>query len=166
MSAISIEITKGKMLKDGKVVEIEFTKRSSDESKPAKCSEEHTDLPHDDLKRAFAALAPHAAICGGFISSAKLKSIEKMSAEDVASFSVTGCTVVGDNEGVIISAHKSHNLGSTGFNTPIIRFNAEGEKAYAFAEELELAVSKWKEEMNLYLGGKFWEDPQMKLELN
>lgn len=142
MSALHIEITKGKMLKDGKVVEIEFTKRSSEEGKPAKCSEEHTDLPHDDLKKAFAALAAHAAICGGFISGAKVKSIEKMAAEDIASFSVTGFTITGDNEGVIISAHKSHSLGSTGFNTPNIRFNADGDKAYAFAEELQAAVEE------------------------
>ncbi len=162
-----ITITKGKLLKGDKI-EVEYTKQENSASKPAKCSEEHVDPPHDDLKTAFAALAIHAALLGEFVAISAVKDISKPDAKHSKDFTVTGFTITGgdDDEGVILTAHKTLRSGkSLGFNTPIIRFEDESNTAYPFMEQLETAINECKDQLREYLNGKYAPDPQQKLDL-
>lgn len=164
MSAI-IQIHKGKLLEDNKKVEVHVTRRLNDDSKPSKCKEEYEDRPNDDLIKAFALLEIHAAVGFNIIKSSEVKNIKKFPKEFTENIHVTGFTITGNMDGVIISAQQKGEYGSGGFNTPTLRFKSEGEKAYPFGEDLKAAAEKCKEEMALYLGGKFWIDPQGKLDL-
>jgi hypothetical protein len=155
-----LTITSGKILKGDKV-EISFSKRDSADAQPAECNETHKDTPHPDLHAAFKALIPHAAIVGGFCTSKDVKKIDKpANEEELASFNVSSFSIQGEDESVIITAQKSTTYGSTGFNTPRIRFDSE---TYAFTKELVAAIELCKDEWVKYLNGKFAANPQQDL---
>lgn len=160
-----IEITKGKLLKGDKV-EIEYTKRDSPDSKPAECSEKHTDPPRPEFKKAFANLAIHAALIGEFIPLTHIDDLtDPRAAED---FNVSGFTCIGEDEdaGVILTAQKTLKSGKTlGFNTPIIRFNDISENPYPRLDELLNSIDLCRAELKLYLSGKHAPDPQLSLDL-
>lgn len=151
-----ITISKGKILKGDKI-EITYTRQDSNIAKPVECNETHSDAPHPDLIAAFASLKVHAAIAGGFISSKLIKDANDPVHEDMNTISVSGFTIVGDDEGVIITAQRHTVYGSTGFNTPTIRFASD---SYPFTKELETHLGTVKDEFREYLNGKFAPDPQ------
>lgn len=161
-----IIITKGKLLKGDKI-EVEYTKQESNTSKPAQCSEQHSDPPHDDLKKAFAALSIHAALLGEFVATTAVKDIQNPEAKLFKDFTVTGFTITGadDDEGVILTAHKTLKSGKTlGFNTPVTRFEDSGNTAYAFSNKLSDAIDECKDRLRDYLNGTFAPDPQSSLQ--
>lgn len=158
----NLTITKGKLLK-GDRVEIQYLKNNGIESKPAECSEIHKSPPHIDLKKAFDSLIIHSCLVGEFIPLQAIKDINNPDPEQVKDFTVTGFTVVGEDldEGVILSARKTLKSGKTlGYNCPKILFNSETETTYDFADDLALCIAGCRDELQLYLGGKFAPDPQ------
>lgn len=161
---MSIEINKGKLLKND-IVEVSFIKQNLKKgSKPAKCNEEHADPPHPDLRKAFKSLNIHAAMIGEFVSPMKVKDIEDVDEELAQDFSVTGFTLVGDDleAGVILSARKTLKTGKTmGFNTPIQHFEDPADNPYPFCDNLLECISKCKSELKQYLEGKFAPNPQL-----
>lgn len=162
-----ITITKGKLLK-GDLIQIEYLKTDSSESKPAECSEKHTEPPHNDLKKAFKSLAIHSALLCEFIPVASIADIKKPDQELTKNFNVTGFTIVGEDEveGVILSARKTLKSGKTmGFNSAKIMFNDESETAYEFVEDLEQSIGLCKDELRNFLDGKHGDDVQGKLDL-
>lgn len=164
----SIEITKGKMLK-GDIITIEYLKKDGD-SKPAECSEKHSDPPRQQFKDAFNSLAIHAALLGEFIALTKIDDITEVDIELSKDYNCSGFTVIAsgdDDEGVILTAQKTLKNGKIlGFNTPTTRFNDESDNAYPYLDELAESVDTCKYEIREYLNGKHAVDPQLKLELN
>jgi hypothetical protein len=164
----TIEITKGKLLK-GDVVQIEYFKSDGAESKPAECSEKHTDPPRKELKDAFNSLAIHAALIGEFIPLTSVKDISHPDQEIIVDYNVSGFTIVAsgdEDEGVILTAQKTLKNGKMlGFNTPTMRFNDASDNAYPYLDQLAKSVELCKHEMMEYLSGKHAVDPQLKLEL-
>lgn len=163
-----IEILKGKLLK-GDIVQIEYLKTDSPDSKPAEVSEKHTDPPRQKFKDAFDALCIHAALIGEFIPLTAISDIANIDAEVTTDYNVSGFTVVasGDHdEGVIITAQKTLKNGkSLGFNTPTTRYNDESENCYPYLDELAVSVDLCKQEVREYLNGNYAVDPQLKLDL-
>lgn len=157
-----IIITKGKLLKNDKL-EVEYQKSDSSESKPAECSEKHTAPPHKDLKNAFESLRVHVALLGEFISLSSVSKVKKPDPEIINKFNVSGFTIIGDNEGVILSAQKQLKNGALGFNTPIVRFESDSEDVYPYMDLLIETIEACKEELIEYLNGKHAPDPQQKL---
>lgn len=163
-----ITITKGKLLKGDKI-EVDYTKKDSSDSKPAKCSEEHSDPPTKGFRDAFGSLAVHAALIGEFIPLTSISDINEPDPEVIKDFNVSGFTVVGedDDEGVILTAQKTLKTGKiVGFNTPTIRFNDASDNAYPHLDELATCVTECKTQLRKYLNGEHAEDPQLKMELN
>lgn len=163
---MSIEINKGKLLKNGEIIEVAFTKQNvKQNSKPAKCNEEHHDPPHPDLKKAFSSLNIHAALIGEFISPLSFADINNVDAELYKDFKVTGFTLVGEDleQGVILSARKTLKTGKTmGFNTPVQHFEDPSDNPYLFCDDLSECIDNCKKELTKYLEeGKFAPDPQI-----
>lgn len=163
----SIEITKGKMLK-GDIISIEYLKKDGD-SKPAECSEKHSDPPRKEFKDAFGSLAIHAALLGEFIALTSVDVINDLDMEIVKDYNCSGFTVVAsgeEDEGIILTAQKTLKNGKIlGFNTPTTRFNDESDTAYPYLDELAESIDTCKFEIREYLSGKHAVDPQLKLEL-
>lgn len=158
-------ITKAKILK-GDRVEIEFTSRPSADAKPKTCTEESENPPRPSFKKAFDALAIHAALSGEFIPETSVADITKIDPTLVKDFTVTSFSLNDskkNGEGVILTGHKTLSSGKIlGFNSPIIRFNDESENAYPHIEELEAAIEMCKDEAAQYLNGAYADDPVLK----
>lgn len=163
-----INITKGKLLKGDKI-EVEYSKQSDIKNKPTHVSEECSNPPHADLRKAFSNLAVHAALLGEFIAPVMIRDIEDVNPDLVSDYTVTGFTITGkdETEGVIISAQKKLKSGKTlGFNTPTTRFESEGDGAYEFIDDLATCIDFCKSELKEYLNGKYAPDPQLQMALN
>lgn len=162
-----IQITKGKVLKDD-VVEVSFLKISP-KTKPAKCTEEHKDPPHPDLKRAMQLFAVHAAILAEFIPSGEISDIANPQHDDLINFHVSSFSTKGDDEddSVVITGQKTLKSGKVLiFNTPSIKLADESENAYLFAEDLKSCIENARFEFREYLNGKQATDPQGKLDFD
>lgn len=163
---MSIEINKGKLLKND-IVEVSFIKQDLKKgSKPAKCNEEHADPPHADLRKGFKSLNIHAAMIGEFVSPMKVSDIENVDEALAKDFNVTGFTLVGEDleAGVILSARKTLKTGKTmGFNTPVQHFEDPSENPYPFCDNLVECIDTCKSELTKYLEGKFAPDPQISM---
>lgn len=160
-------ITKVKLL-SGDKVEIDFIKEPDPKApvrrKPVEASDKFKDPPHPDFVRALAGLDVHAALVGEFVPMINVPDIFHPDQAIIDKFHVSGVTIIGsgtDDEGVIITAQKTLSTGKKmNFNTPLLRINDTGDKAYGHTDALIEQMGKLVGEADLYLGGKIAADPQ------
>jgi hypothetical protein len=156
-----INITSGKVLKGDKV-EINWKELSAIENKPANCSKESLAPPSPDLTKALAKLICHAILIGEFMP--PVKKLTDISDEVLANYHVSGFSMGKDDTGVVITAQRTLKTGRTlGFNTPFTAFDDDSENAYPFRDDLKKEINKCRSEFELYLGGKFKDDGQLKM---
>lgn len=161
-----IKIIKAKILKGDKV-EVDYQKTESDLSF-TEINEKHNSAPHKDLTKAFAAIAVHAALLSEFISVNEIADIEEPEHPKLKDFTVSGFTVVGDEEeeGVIITGLKTLRSGKMMmFNTPLTRYNDASDNRYDYLDDLQKVVNLARKEVKRYLEGHRAPDPQLSLDL-
>lgn len=161
-----IIITKAKILKGDKV-EIDYNQINSQDATPAEISDKRKDKPHKDLRDAFNKLIIHAVLIAEFMPKSNViaedfenyKKLYEKYFPILKDYNVSGFSIVGDNEGVIITAQRTLTSGKVmGFNTPIERFEDEGEYAYQFIDHLIEVIDTCKDELREYLNGKVSEE--------
>lgn len=159
-----IKIIKAKILKGDKV-EVDYLKAETDLSF-TEINEKHTSAPHKDLTNAFTAIAVHAALLSEFISVTEISDIENPEHPKLKDFTVSGFTVVGDEEeeGVIITGLKTLRNGKMMmFNTPLTRYNDASDNKYDHLDELHTVINIARKEVLRYLEGHRAPDPQQTL---
>lgn len=165
--SVKIEITKAKIL-NGPKVEIDYIK-TDDQGRVSEHEDRYKNEPHPDFRKAFAALAPHAALLAEFIDEGEIKNIKTPDTEKFSAFAITGFTIGGsdEKEGVILTGQKTLRTGKKmSFNTPQTNLNAEGEGAYVFIDDLWEKLREAKKQASLYLGGYYAVDPQLPLDFS
>lgn len=141
---MSIEITKVKLVKDGKKLALGIK-----ESGKVKADDEKTchNPVHPDLKAAIQALAPHMA----YLTHSEFK--QKEDPKFIERFTISGYSIGGkeDNEGVVITGHKSVDHGTVVLNSPFVLFGAEPGARYINMDTLLGQIKVIEEEVKLYL---------------
>lgn len=129
---------------------------------PPKC-------PHQDMFKALRLLVPHLLIETEFRDSKDFNNSyfeQEKAVEDktLENFKVTGIHVKEKNEQrhVILVGRKVLRTGRVINLSPMINID-NLEDGYVYAENLSAGVDRFIQEVELYMGGKVAEDPQMKM---
>lgn len=117
-------------------------------------------IPHKDFDTALQNLKTHVLLICDVFDADKMKKYAPVGENDVVAqnYRICGFTVSGEGEkeGVIITAYHTLKSGlGYVFNTPLTKFDIEGDSKYKFIKELEDDIEEVRKHANEYMAGKY-----------
>jgi hypothetical protein len=153
-----LEITRAKLIDNGNGgMEITYSETTTAGRKIKYPKAEFTDVVHPELKAAFDALAPHAALIFGIVKKEDVKDINN---PDPALFAAFQCHIYnisgkGELPGVILSgAWNSEHAGHNNFNTRFRLFGEKPESRYCFMDDLVAKLDYLDKKIRKYMAGE------------
>lgn len=119
-----------------------------------------TNIIDDDMRTAFSKLNPHIACIDDIFKHAnvEVKNIDSMGNDDLTLlYEVTGFKIKGaeENESVILKGTKYVSAGGRMELDKTPQIPIDNTSSYKWYNELKAAVTKCREEVELYRGGKY-----------